>query len=275
MTHELSEDELDAFRIDLSSSDLEVKRGAVQRLASAAMEDGGGPWWILLRWSPTSSDFVGLAEPVLTELFMHHFDITSWRVASTALQDRRFGEVVLPLCRQILDDQRYKQFQEVLRTEETERQKVQEDRPSIEAILDQEDLDLFQIELLDHLLGEDLVSEAERTAYGVLMATVELPSGGFYQLYQNAAGDEAFELPDALRRIRAERHAVLVEEANAVFGAEGPVADSSARRVQLEALGQAGVRRWRDLDPAWFQLPDQPLQLLREYVLAHRDAFER
>lgn len=73
--------------------------------------------------------------------------------------------------------------------------------------------------------------------------------------------------------IAAERHAQVVEQACAAFGRRGPPVDLDARRAAIAKLGDTALRRWSELDKEFSALQDDPLPLLRDYVVGHKREF--
>jgi hypothetical protein len=121
--------------------------------------------------------------------------------------------------------------------------------------------------------GFDSLSRGERVFLCVWNLEAEVNNGGFAQFYVNSAGDKARETPSALREIGATQAAAIVEEANRVFGPQGPPADRDARTQALERLGATTTGALSTLDAKFYEYPDDLEELLRQFVERNRDDF--
>jgi uncharacterized protein DUF4375 len=118
------------------------------------------------------------------------------------------------------------------------------------------------------------LTEPERTFVSIWTLEADVNNGGFDQYYLNSAGDHAHDAPRALRAIGAAAMAAVVEEANAVFGDDGPPADRDARLRALDALGPDAQERWNALDDRFYEYPDNLTACLYAYVQANRDQIQ-
>lgn len=271
---------IDAIESDLASNDPDVRSRAALRLqALAVYGDGADLWPLTARWctcdDPETRELV--AQMVLGPLLDHNFDSLFPGVETLALSDARFAEVAL----ESLDwaaagaDEKRKARIESL----TQRlyaagvpRRAPPTEPTLEQILD-DDNPFFEDDLMHHLLGRPDHTSGERAAYLVLLLSIQVADGGFWQFYYNAAEGEPAETPAALGLIGAKRHAELVAEANSVFGSQGPPADTARRRSAIEALGESARRRWRELDRLFYALPTDLGELLRRYITTHESEF--
>ena len=117
--------------------------------------------------------------------------------------------------------------------------------------------------------GYASLSSAERVFYCVWMLEAEVNNGGFEQFFGNTAGDIAEDVPAALRAIGAGHTAVLVEQANAVFGPAGPPADWDAREDLIAEFDDATRERLDELDQAFYEYRDNLSELLTAYMKAN------
>jgi len=154
-----------------------------------------------------------------------------------------------------------------------EQKRPGEDEPSIESILDEDDLDLFASDLMDHLLRREELSEPESVVFRLLMLNVEVMNGGLEQYYLNAAGNDAGALAAALRAVGASRRAAIVERANALFGAGGPATEMSERRTQIRSFGAKGRGEWVRLARAFSEVRDDDVARLQRYARTNRAGF--
>ena len=114
------------------------------------------------------------------------------------------------------------------------------------------------------------LTEAERTFVTIWTLEADVNNGGFDQYYVNSSGDHARDAPRALRAVGAHATGRIVEEANAVFGADGPPPDRDSRLAALEGLGPEARGRWSELDERFFEYPDDLTGCLYAYVRANR-----
>jgi hypothetical protein len=110
---------------------------------------------------------------------------------------------------------------------------------------DAEFLDAFNREFWRMLegIGVGSLSRLQRDALCVLNFQAELNNGGMHQYLLNSSGDFASETPDVFRRIGAAEAARILEEANSLFGPDGPPSDCEARMAALRALPKYAVDR--------------------------------
>jgi hypothetical protein len=114
----------------------------------------------------------------------------------------------------------------------------------------------------------------ERVFVAVWTLEADVNNGGFDQYYLNSSGDHAGFAPEALRTIGAERTAVIVEEANAPFGPDGPPPNRDSRLAVLDEVATDAQERWNDLDETFYAYPDDLTELLMAYVQSHKSEIQ-
>lgn len=117
--------------------------------------------------------------------------------------------------------------------------------------------------------GFDSLSPAEQVFTCVWDLEAEINNGGFEQYFVNDAGAHAHQTPDALRAIGAARTASIVEQANSVFGPEGPPVDQTAREALIDELDDSALQRFEELDSAFLEYDDDLSALLSAYMQAN------
>ena len=258
--------------------DLEVptKRAqAAAELADLALKDPLVAWPALAKWGAGNEAPIreAIAEAV-AHVVEAHFDEIAPALARAAANDDRFGNVVLPPCFRVMKGDRFKTFQEHLRAAIALRPKASADElPPIGDVIDDDDTDFFAIDLLDHLLGRDELSEPERIAEQLLMLNVEVGAGGLEQYYVNSPGNEAASLPTALGAVGAVTLAEIVEQVNTLFGSDGPSQKQAERRAQIAGFNSRAQQEWQRLIQEFAQVRVDIVRLLQRYVRKHRGSF--
>ena len=122
----------------------------------------------------------------------------------------------------------------------------------------------------------DQLTAGQRALYLLHLTEAELYNGGFHQFYTNSTGYFARDLPAALRRIGANRHARVAERANAILVGAGKQAPRD--RGERITLAEPRPLAWDAVDEAWYDLGDSTSRRLlarrcAAYVLAHPSEF--
>src|SRR5262245_7573428 len=123
---------------------------------------------------------------------------------------------------------------------------------------DAEYLDWFNREFWRTLHGPGVgsLSRLQRDALCVMNFQAELNNGGMHQYLLNTSGDFAQETPDVFRRIGAAEAARILEDANAIFGVNGPPTDREARMAVLLALPKNSEDRINALSKEFYDAED-------------------
>ncbi len=111
----------------------------------------------------------------------------------------------------------------------------------------------------------DALSDRDRILIAVWELEADVNKGGFGQYFFNSAGDLAWYVPRALRRIGASSAAEIVERANAKFGVDGPPRDQDQRQAVMKQISPDGDL-WDDLDSEFLAYPDDIGLALSKYV---------
>ncbi|HYV38658.1 MAG TPA: DMP19 family protein [Gemmataceae bacterium] len=112
-------------------------------------------------------------------------------------------------------------------------------------------------------LGYEKLNEPEKVFHCVWGLEAEVNNGGFHQYYFNSAGDQALDTVKSLEAIEAKHTALLVRQANALFGEAGPLSDRFARQNQLFALGEAKTTKMNEIEKQFMKYDDKLGQLIR------------
>lgn len=141
----------------------------------------------------------------------------------------------------------------------------------------------FAVSLFEHAQektdrsGFESLSESERAAFCIYPLDAEVKNGGFSQYFYNPSGDFAAETATALQEIGAATAVSLLERAMSVFPGSQPSKEWEERQAQMDELPVTAELLLRAQDDAYYEMmemPEDPLVLLREYVLARRNLFK-
>jgi len=248
---------------------------AAAELADLALKDPVVAWPALAKWGAGNNAPIreAIAEAV-AHVVEAHFDEIAPALAQTAANDDRFGNVVLPPCFRVMKAERFKTFQAHLRAAISQRRKTSPDElPMLEDIIDDDDTDFFAMDLLDHLLAREELSEPERIAQLLLMLNIGVGVGGLEQFYVNSSGDESTRLAAALEAVGASNLAEIVEQINQLFGSRGPSQSQVERRAQIAGFSTGAQQEWLRLIQEFDQAHNDVVSLLQRYVRKHRGSF--
>ena len=118
----------------------------------------------------------------------------------------------------------------------------------------------------------DQLDEVDKILVTIWSLEGEVNNGGFDQYYFNSSSDLAFYAPVALRRIGAHQMAQITDDANKLFGPDGPARAPDERDAQLLAIAPNGSEphRWDELTRAFQSYPDDISALLAAFLEARR-----
>lgn len=141
---------------------------------------------------------------------------------------------------------------------------------------DAEYLEWFNREFWHTLHGPGVasLSRLQRDALCVLNFQTELNNGGMHQYLLNSSGDLAKETPEIFRRIGACEAAQILDEANTLFGPDGPPADREERMAMLLAFPKHIEDRIYALSDEFYDAENHGLSLadlFDAFVLSQRD----
>lgn len=116
----------------------------------------------------------------------------------------------------------------------------------------------------------DQLDEADKILVTIWGLEGDVNNGGFDQYYFNSSGDLAFHAPVALRRIGAHQMAKIIDDANKLFGPNGPARTLDEREAQLLAIAPNGSEphRWDEVTRAFQSYPDDISALLAAFLEA-------
>ena len=150
------------------------------------------------------------------------------------------------------------------------------------AVIAKEELMKFLDEAFDVACGRysgsnfDQLDDADKILVTIWSLEGDVNNGGFDQYYFNRSGDLAFYAPIALRRIGAHQMAQITDDANKLFGPEGPARQPDEREAQLLAIAPNGseLNPWDELDRAFQSYPDVISALLTAFFQVRGHALE-
>jgi hypothetical protein len=114
-----------------------------------------------------------------------------------------------------------------------------------------------------------------QVVYAVGQLDFEVTSAGVHGWLTNGSGRHAVETVKALDSIGATTCAGLVRRVLAFFPEGQPAFDDVERARQIEKVLSIAEPAWREVGDSLLEWPDDVDSLLRRYVEANADAFER
>lgn len=118
----------------------------------------------------------------------------------------------------------------------------------------------------------ELLTPGRRAVVLLYGLQAEVNNGGFDQFYLNSAGDGAALTPEALRLMRLDEIAAIVEKANAQFPG-GPSRSRAQRLAQMDCLPASAAKVWDKLTDAFFDQPFDDMGAVIQYARAHESEF--
>jgi hypothetical protein len=98
-------------------------------------------------------------------------------------------------------------------------------------------------------------------------------NGALHAYYSNTSGDFAMDMPDMMRRIGALQVADLLDEANSLFGPDGPHRDQMKRASQMDQWSDQEEEKIDELSSRFFKAEDQGVcvgDLFDEFVFSQK-----
>lgn len=119
------------------------------------------------------------------------------------------------------------------------------------------------------------LSDAEKVFYMIYDLEGEVNNGGFMQFFDNSGGKFANETSAALRKIGADKTAVICDKAISALGVKMPT-DWEERRAMLDdvltdEIGEVLSR----CDNAFYEYPDNLVELNYQFIMENREKFTR
>ncbi len=110
------------------------------------------------------------------------------------------------------------------------------------------------------------LNEFERVAFLVWIADGEVRNGGMHAICYNSTGDYLPYLPEAFRKIGANRKASLFERLSRVFGDRGPSTDHAIRIQEHASLPESSNDIIDSLDANYYSTNENIDELLFTYL---------
>ncbi|MBV9124837.1 MAG: DMP19 family protein [Planctomycetes bacterium] len=99
----------------------------------------------------------------------------------------------------------------------------------------------------------------------------EVRNGGFSQYYFNSSGELAPYAVKAARSVGAPELAKIIQEANALFGKNGPDPD---REKRMDQLSKIDLQTLGELDNRYYQCTENLSEILPRFVVNHPKDFK-
>jgi len=109
------------------------------------------------------------------------------------------------------------------------------------------------------------LSEAEQNFYDAWHFVSEVNHGGFEYYYFNSGGYHALYAAEALRSIRAPKHAAILQEANVKFPDGLPPEDIDERQDRMNAFGDDIYTLWAKQDEKVYSITEKFEELVWDY----------
>lgn len=116
------------------------------------------------------------------------------------------------------------------------------------------------------MVGFAGLDEAERILASVWLFEAGVGNQGFVGYYAGGKSDLSFFAPTALRMISANELAEIADQANGVFGPEGPSQDRELRRERVHALPESARELLVSLERRYFDCEEDADRLLEVYL---------
>lgn len=135
------------------------------------------------------------------------------------------------------------------------------------------EIDNFVYELCSW--GDDIekLTEQQKFFYYNQNLEREVNNGGFNLYFLNSSGEFAHETINALKTIKAEKTANILQKAIDVFPDQTVPRDRDKRREVVEAIKETASDIWDELDQSFFAYEDDLNSLNIEYVKQYQERF--
>ncbi len=101
----------------------------------------------------------------------------------------------------------------------------------------------------------------------------EINNGGFNQFFYNSAGNDYYEIIDALKKIGSVIFLDILESSSKPFpGSKVPVARNERQRM-LEEMGDNAEKIWKGLEEKFYKYEEDITKLLIEYINKNKESF--
>lgn len=101
----------------------------------------------------------------------------------------------------------------------------------------------------------------------------EINNGGFSQFFSNSSGNHAKETVQALKEIKANKTATLLEKAIQQFPDSNVPSDRRKREDIMEKMEDNAYEVWDELDNSFYKYEDNITELLLDFVKNNIDDF--
>jgi hypothetical protein len=119
--------------------------------------------------------------------------------------------------------------------------------------------------------GNKGLTEAQLHYLALSMLDGEVCNGGFSQFYFNSSGELATDAAKAARAFGAQEVATIIQQANALFGENGPDPDRDRRMDQLSKID---LKALDELDTRYYKCAERLSEILLKYVANNPEAFK-
>ena len=121
--------------------------------------------------------------------------------------------------------------------------------------------------------SHDDLSQPEDYVLTVLGLERQINNGGFDQYFFNASGDHVYTALDALKAIKADATADLLQKAIEAFPSDTVPSDEKERRDLMKDIPESISNIWDDLDNRFYEYQDDIATLLLDYIKENIESF--
>lgn len=150
---------------------------------------------------------------------------------------------------------------------------------TIKQIIDEQSQSNDKIIAIDEILSStffekpDDLSENEKLFVYIENLEREINNGGFNQYFFNLSGNHAQETVQALKKIKANKTATLLEKAIEQFPDSNVPSDRIERQEIMEKVEDKADEVWDELDNSFYKYEDDIAELLLDFVKNNIDDF--
>jgi hypothetical protein len=117
------------------------------------------------------------------------------------------------------------------------------------------------------------INDSQKTVFFVIQLELEVDNGGFHQYLWNFTGDNAHEALAALRTIKAENTANILQRVIDLFPDKKKTNDIDLRQEIMDEMEDELNSALDPLDSEFYDYPDYLRDLCMDYIKEHQDKF--
>jgi hypothetical protein len=154
-------------------------------------------------------------------------------------------------------------------------------KPDIDKLINSDNINNNLIELDNYIsalsdYGDSIerLNEPQKNFFYNQTLEREVNNGGFNQFYLNSSGDFAHEIIISLKKIGANKTAMIVEKANDQFPDKIVPKDRASRQEILSHIEENANEIWEELDQKFFAYEDDLNALNMDFIKKNKASFD-